>query len=167
MPKRLATAGCRSDVRYGDSLWCRWPRAPGVGVEPEIDAVCRMAAEHLERDGAPVEQIAFGAADSIDAYKAVRDQWMVVRPLERIDPVERFGPNLATNVRYGLALEPRNLAKAEHRREAVWRKFRALLDRYDYLLTPAAPVSPLMPVSVLVVVTIASPGCSPRRSCLI
>jgi amidase len=114
----------------------------GIGVDAEIDQVCRRAAEQLEKDGAHVEAIAFDASDGIAAYKALRGEWMVGQQLERLGQIDRFGPNLAGNVRHGLTLTVRDTAEAEHVRERVWQRFRTLFETYDFLLTPAAPVSP-------------------------
>jgi amidase len=36
----------------------------------------------------------------------------------------------------------RDTAAAEHTREQVWSRFRALFSTYDFLITPAAPVPP-------------------------
>jgi amidase len=113
-----------------------------LGVDREIDDVCRSAVRALESEGAAVEEIAFDATDGIDAYKTLRGEWMVGQQLERMEMLERFGPNLAGNIRDGLKLSVRDTACAENVREKVWRRFRDLFGRFDFLLTPAAPVPP-------------------------
>lgn len=114
----------------------------GIGVDAEVDEVCRRAAERLGQDGAQVDAIAFDASDGIEAYKTLRGEWMVGQQLERLGQIDRFGPNLAGNVRHGLSLTVSDTAAAEHVRERVWRRFRELFLTYDFLLTPAAPVPP-------------------------
>ena len=42
----------------------------------------------------------------------------------------------------GLKLNALDFAAAEHQREEMFRRFRALFERFDVLLTPAAPVKP-------------------------
>ncbi|MBX9739530.1 MAG: amidase [Beijerinckiaceae bacterium] len=114
----------------------------GFGVEQEVDDICRKAALGLAARGASVEHIAFDCSDGFDTYKTLRGEWMVGQQLERIEMLEKFGPNLAGNVKAGLALTVRDTAAAENARERVWMRFRELFSTYDFLITPAAPVPP-------------------------
>jgi Asp-tRNA(Asn)/Glu-tRNA(Gln) amidotransferase A subunit family amidase len=59
--------------------------------------------------------------------------------LSRLDA---FGSNLQGNVKSGLTLTTTDIAKAERVRFDLFQKTRELFDRYDLLLTPAAPVRP-------------------------
>lgn len=114
----------------------------GFGVEQEVDDICRKAALGLAARGASVDHIAFDCSDGFDTYKTLRGEWMVGQQLERIEMLEKFGPNLAGNVKAGLALTVRDTAAAENARERVWMRFRELFSTYDFLITPAAPVPP-------------------------
>jgi amidase len=118
------------------------PDIAGFGVDKEIDDICRAAVHRLEADGASVEIVDFSAADGFDAYKVLRGEWMVGQQLQRIEMLDKFGPNLAGNVRDGLKLTVRDTAAAENLREKVWQRFCDLFGRYDFLVTPAAPVPP-------------------------
>ncbi|HUC61697.1 MAG TPA: amidase family protein [Alphaproteobacteria bacterium] len=114
----------------------------GVGVDPEIGAVCHAAALRLVEAGASVEEIALDFSEGCDAYRTLRGQWMVQQYAERLDSLDRFGPNLARNVEAGLALTPREIAAAEATRARLWHRWRAALERYDLILTPTVPVPP-------------------------
>jgi amidase len=114
----------------------------GIGVEAEIDSICRDAAAALGNLGAKVEHIAFDAGDGRAAYQTWRGFWMVGRQYERLDQLEQFGRNLKGNVEAGLKLTPIDFARAEQKRQQVFLRFRDLFERYDVLLTPAAPVKP-------------------------
>jgi amidase len=59
-----------------------------------------------------------------------------------LDRLDRLGPNLAGNIRAGLALAPAEIEAAEMAREALRRKVRDVLERYDHVLTPCVPVPP-------------------------
>lgn len=118
------------------------PDIAGFGVDKEIDEVCRAAVRRLGDDGARVDIIDFSAADGFDAYKVLRGEWMVGQQLERIAMLEQFGPNLQGNVKDGLKLSVRDTAAAEIQREKVWKRFCDLFGKYDFLVTPAAPVPP-------------------------
>src|SRR6202044_785543 len=55
---------------------------------------------------------------------------------------EHFCQNLRGNVEAGLKLTAFDFAAAEHKRQEVYHRFRLLFERFDILLTPAAPVKP-------------------------
>ncbi len=114
----------------------------GIGVEAEIDTMCGGAAAALEKLGAQVEHIAFDASDGRAAYQTWRGFWMVGQQYQRLAQIKEFGPNLRGNVEAGLTLNALDFAATEHQREAIFHRFRALFERYDVLLTPAAPVKP-------------------------
>jgi amidase len=114
----------------------------GIGVEAEIDAICSSAAAALEKRGARVEHIEFDASDGRAPYQTWRGFWMVGQQYQRLAQINEFGPNLRGNVEAGLKLNALDFATAEHQREALFHRFRALFERYDVLLTPAAPVKP-------------------------
>ncbi len=118
------------------------PDIAGFGVDREIEEISRRAVQRLEQDGAIVEVVDFSAADGFNAYKVLRGEWMVGQQLQRIEMLDRFGPNLAGNVRDGLKLTVRDTAAAENLRETVWKRFCDLFGKYDFLITPAAPVPP-------------------------
>ena len=118
------------------------PDIAGIGVEPEIDAICRTAAQNFAQSGAQVEEIAFDLSDGRDPYHVWRGAWMVGRQFSNLDRLEQFGPNLRRNVEAGLEITTRDLAAAEAARLRVFHRFSALFDRFDVLFTPAAPVAP-------------------------
>lgn len=119
----------------------------GIGIEDEVDLVCRTAARSLRSAGAAVDEIGFDVSEGREAYHTLRGEWMVGQQLERIEVLDQFGQNLRGNVCDGLKLGVRDIANAEHIREAVLEKFRTLFKKYDFLLTPAAPVLPF-PVNI-------------------
>jgi amidase len=114
----------------------------GIGVEAEIDAICLDAAAALGKLGANVEHIAFDAGAGRAAYQTWRGFWMVGQQYQRLAQMDAFGVNLRGNVEAGLKLNSLDFAKAEHTREQLFQRFRALFERFDVLLTPAAPVAP-------------------------
>ncbi len=118
------------------------PDIAGIGVDAEIDAICRQAARGLQDAGAVVEEIAFDASDGRAPYQTWRGAWMVGRQFARLARLEEFGENLKGNVKAGLQITALDLAAAEDKRQQVFHRFRELFERYDVLLTPAAPVKP-------------------------
>lgn len=114
----------------------------GIGVDTEIDAICRRAAERLREAGAVVEEVQFDASDGRDPYQTWRGAWMVGQQFARLSQLAQFGENLRGNVTAGLKISALDLARAEQTRSAVFHRFRELFARYDLLMTPAAPVRP-------------------------
>src|SRR5262249_11302710 len=114
----------------------------GIGVDAEVDTVCRRAALGLRDAGAAVEEIAFDASAGRDPFMAWRGLCMVVQRYPELANLESFGQNLRGNVEAGLKVTTLDLAKAERGRIALFHRFRALFERFDVLLTPVAPVKP-------------------------
>src|ERR1700722_18430093 len=114
----------------------------GIGVETEIDATCRGAAAALSKLGAHVDHIEFDASAGRAPYQTWRGFWMVGRQYERLAQIDAFGPNLKGNVEAGLKLTASDFAAAEETRMAMFDRFHKLFERFDVLLTPAAPVKP-------------------------
>lgn len=118
------------------------PDIAGVGVDPEVETLCRSAARALAGSGARVEEGEFSLADGADAYQALRGLWMVGQYYDHLGDMAKFGANLKGNVERGLKLSSRDIAGAEHRRAALWHRCRALFAGGDLLLTPTTPVPP-------------------------
>jgi amidase len=118
------------------------PDIAGLGVDVEIEGICRNAALRLRSGGAAVEEIDFDVADGRGPYQTWRGLWMVGQQYERLSAIERFGKNLKGNVEAGLKLTAIDVAAAEQKRLQAYHRFRALFERFDVLLTPAAPVKP-------------------------
>ena len=62
-------------------------------------------------------------------------------PAARADSITS-APTLKGNVEAGLKLTSTDFAAAEQQRQEIFHRFRELFDRFDLLLTPAAPVKP-------------------------
>lgn len=114
----------------------------GLGVDPEVERICRLAALGLMQADASVTELTLDLADGIDAYQVLRGEWMVAQHHDRLDRLHKLGPNLAGNIQSGLALTSRDLAAAEHKRAEIWHRLRRFFSDYDLLLTPTVPVPP-------------------------
>jgi amidase len=114
----------------------------GIGIDVEIAEICRQTAHRLEQLGAHVEEIVFDASSGRDPYQTWRGAWMVGRHLARLTQLHELGDNLRGNLEAGLKITARDLAGAEAERVELYLRFRDLFERFDLLLTPAAPVRP-------------------------
>jgi amidase len=114
----------------------------GLGTDPALERVCREAAESLSGTGVHVEGIELDLSAGLKTFLTLRGRWMVEHHRSRVERLDELGPNLAGNIRAGLALTPGEVEAAEAAREELRRKMRGLFERYDYLLTPCVPVPP-------------------------
>lgn len=114
----------------------------GLGVDSEVDQICRSAALGLGNAHASVTELTLDLADGVEAYQVLRGEWMVAQYTDRLNRLHEFGPNLAGNIKLGLALTSRDLAVAERKRAEIWHRLRRFFDDYDLLLTPTVPVPP-------------------------
>ena len=114
----------------------------GIGVDREIASICRDAAHRLGNAGAQVDEITFDVSDGRSPYQTWRGVWMVGQQYRNLNELDKFGQNLKGNVQAGLKLTTADIAAAEDKRQQVFHRFRALFERFDILLTPAAPVKP-------------------------
>lgn len=114
----------------------------GIGIDPDTERVCRNAAFALEREGCRVEEIQLDLSAGRPAFLSLRGLWFVTHMFSRLDMQERFGPNVANNVRSGLDVTSRDIAAAEAYRGHLWHQFRRLFKEYDHLLTPCVAVPP-------------------------
>jgi amidase len=112
----------------------------GIGVDPEIDAICRAAALSLRDAGATVEEIKFDISDGKEPYQAWRGLWMVGQQFSNLDQLEEFGVNLKGNVKAGLKVTPLEFAASEQKRQELFLRFAKFFESYDLLITPQSPV---------------------------
>ncbi len=80
------------------------PDIAGIGVDEEIERICRSAACGLRDAGAALEEIEFNLSDGRDAFLALRGEAMVGNHFDRLERIGELGDNLAGNIRAGLAL---------------------------------------------------------------
>lgn len=118
------------------------PDIAGIGVDPAIEQVCRRAAFGLGQVGATVEQIELDLSFGRKAFIALRGLWFVSQMFPRMDKLDRFGANVAGNIRAGLATTTEELGAAEAARGRMWHLFRELFGRFDHLVTPCMAVPP-------------------------
>jgi amidase len=113
-----------------------------IGVEPEIDEMCRKAAYQIGTWGAKVEEIDLDLSFAREAFLQLRGQLMVTAHLDRIGLVDKFGPNLAGNIRRGLAQGPKDIAQGEVTRSKLVDAWADVFANYDAVCCPCSPVAP-------------------------
>lgn len=146
-PLRQSVAGRDfvAAVRLGPRAGLRVAYCPdiaGIGIDAEVESVCRTAAAGLSAAGIAVDLIELDLSAGREAFLALRGHWFSAWMSGRLDQLDQFGVNVRNNTRAGLAASGRDLGAAEATRGAIWHRFRALFERYDHLLTPTMAVPP-------------------------
>ena len=118
------------------------PDVAKIGIAPEIEKVCGSAARGLHDAGVNVEEIDLDLSFARQAFLSLRGLWFVAQLFPRLDKVDRFGSNVAGNIRSGLATTTHDLGVAEAARTRIWHLFRDLFRTFDHLLTPCMAVPP-------------------------
>ena len=118
------------------------PDIAGIGIDADVERVCREGALALREAGAAVDEIELDLSYGRPAFLALRGLWFVSQLHPHLDKVEHFGPNVANNVRAGLATTVESLGAAEGARRRIWEQFRAFYRDYDLLVTPTMAVAP-------------------------
>jgi amidase len=131
------TAGVRPGLRLA---YCA--DLIGIGVDPDVERVCRAATFELRHLGLTVEEVSLDLSAGRDAFLALRGLWFVAQMHRRLEYLDEFGPNVAGNIRAGLQTTVAELGGAEQVRGRVREKVLELLSRFDHLVTPAMAVPP-------------------------
>jgi amidase len=136
----FAAAVRGADVRGRRFAYCR--DIGGIGIDADVERVCREAAFALREAGAVVEEIDLDLSYARKPFLALRGYWFVAQLYPHLDRLEEFGVNVANNMRAGLAVTMTELGAAEQARRRIWEDFRALFGQFDHLLTPTMAVPP-------------------------
>lgn len=113
-----------------------------IGIEPELERICREATFALKNAGASVEQINLDLSPARVAFLALRGLWFMTHMAPRMDKAEQFGVNVGNNVRAGHSTTTEQLAAAEQERNRLWHLFREFFTRFDYVVAPCMAVPP-------------------------
>ncbi|WP_421446416.1 amidase family protein, partial [Agrobacterium tumefaciens] len=89
------------------------------------------------------EPVSFDMHDAHRSFDVIRAQNFVIsmRDAYRKDPAS-LGPNSRANFELGIKMSLEDVAAAHAEQTRIFRKFQALFDRYDLILSPTTPVSP-------------------------
>src|SRR5262249_33579363 len=96
-----AVANAARDVEGRRFAYCADP--VGIGIDPQVEAVCHQAAASLVEAGAVVEEIELDLRFAWQPFLALRGFWMLAQQYHRLPLVDAMGANLAGNIQRGLA----------------------------------------------------------------
>src|SRR6266446_5706438 len=96
----------------------------------------------ISSTSAEVDEIELDLSFGRKAFLALRGLWFVAQMFPRMDQLDRFGANVAGNIRAGLDTTSRDLGAAEAARGRMWHLFREFFGKFDHLLTPCMAIPP-------------------------
>ena len=107
-------------------------------LDPEVGELCRAAVRRFEALGCAVEEACFDASDLVTIVAGTRGFGMVGRYAHRVEAARsKMTPHLLEQVDEALTLDLKTVTEAERLRTRYWHRVRALLERCDYIVTPA------------------------------
>jgi len=120
--------------------------SPDLGitpVEPEIDAICRGAAQRFEELGTIVDAYHPDFGPAREVFHQLRAFFFSGQFAPLIEKMrDQFKPEIIWNVEQGLKATARELTWAERERGALYARMVDFFNDYDLLLCPATVVPP-------------------------
>jgi len=112
-------------------------------VDPVVADICRKAATKLADAGVEVIESHPDFTEAHDAFQVLRAHGFA-SGLHKLyeNHRDQMKPEVIWNIERGLALNARDLARAERQRGVLFNRTAAFLDDIDLLLTPATIVPP-------------------------
>jgi amidase len=118
------------------------PDIAGIGIDEDIERVCRKAVFDMTQIGANVEEVKLDLSFGWKPYVDLRGYWMIAHHYHHLGKTYQFGDNLKGNIQRGLKVTTEELGAAEQARGKMWRLFQDFFQKYDYLLTPCMAIPP-------------------------
>lgn len=118
------------------------PDLAGIGIDPDIEGVCRRALDALADTRAIVEVVALDLSQGRDAFLTLRGLWFLAHFAPQLERRHEFGVNVRNNIDMGLTSSVADVGRAEHVRGKICEQVARLFARFDLLLTPTMAVPP-------------------------
>jgi amidase len=112
-------------------------------VDTEVARVAAGATRAFRSLGARVTSASPSFAELNEIVLGTRGLSMVALHADRLAEWRaEMQPGLVWNIEQGLGLTPRDIARAEKLRSALWQRVRRFMERYDLLVLPTVAVRP-------------------------
>ncbi len=114
-----------------------------VPVDPEVESLCRDAAQTFESFGCYVEEVALDASDLREIIAGTRGFGMIARFGERSEQERHLMTvPLRRQVEAALSIDVATIARAEKLRTAYWHRVREVMQKFDYIIAPSCGAPP-------------------------
>ncbi|MFT5391895.1 MAG: amidase [Gammaproteobacteria bacterium] len=112
-----------------------------VPVDPQVEALVRTALSDIQALGCHVQEETFDASDLRTIISGTRSYNLIARLGQRY---EDYGTSMTApiinQVKAAKAVDVATVAAAERARTAYWHRVRALLERFEFIVTPTIGV---------------------------
>ena len=134
-------AACDAGIAGLSVAW-----SPDLGyarVDPQVEDLCRQAAERFESLGCHVEVVTPSWEDPEEIFRVMGAAEMhAAWGQAMVDGEERLDRTLVALLRFGRTIGVEAYLRALDRREAFWTDVQRFLARFDLLITPTVAVPP-------------------------
>ena len=114
-----------------------------IPVDVEVARVAEAATRVFRSLGAKVEAACCDFTEVNDIVLGTRGLSMVAKHADKLPQWrERMQKGLVWNIEQGLALTPRDIAKAETLRSQLWQRVRGFMEKRDLLILPTVAIPP-------------------------
>ena len=114
-----------------------------IPVDAEVARIAHGATRVFRSLGARVESACPSFAEVNDIVLGTRGLSMVARHADKLPQwKDKLQKGLLWNIEQGLALNPRDIARAETARTTLWHRVRAFMETRDLLILPTVAVPP-------------------------
>lgn len=112
-------------------------------VDPEVAALCRLAAERLAESGAHVEQVSLDWTDPYEAWSVFFFGTAAASMEKKLAAQgDQLDPGYRCVVEQGLKFRGVDFANALAARHEFWDRVRRVYEKFDLLVSPTLPVPP-------------------------
>jgi amidase len=120
------------------------PRPASLPVEPDVDSTLTATLTNFPRSDFIIEETSLEIfSNAMEIFKVMRAvAYAELLGTLHADNPGVFKSTLAGNIEEGLMVEPHQIIRAEEERQRTLLAIEALFQEFDYLLLPAAQVTP-------------------------
>ena len=118
------------------------PDLGGLPVAGEVKRVFAGAVGTFDELGCTLEEAHPDVAGAMDVFRTLRAHQFAASLGALVRRGAKLKPSLRANVEAGFALTAQDLARADVQRTALYQRFCAFFERFDYLVLPSTQVAP-------------------------
>lgn len=141
IPREEFDIGAAAEVLTGRRV-AFTPDLGGLPVAGEVKRVFAGAVGTFDELGCALEEAHPDVTGAMDVFRTLRAHQFAASLGAMVRRGAELKPSLRENVEAGFALTAQDLARADVQRTALYQRFCAFFERFDYLVLPSTQVAP-------------------------